>query len=71
LPREKAIEQLRMRRTGHAEFLALLREIQGGAGDDPAFVDLVLRYGIAYAEFNVAWCDEQEARLAETEEAAA
>ena len=71
LPREQAIEQLRMRRAGHAEFLALLREIQTRAGDDPPFVDLVLRYGIAYAEFNVAWCDEQEARLAEPEEAAA
>jgi PadR family transcriptional regulator AphA len=71
LPREQAIEQLRMRRAGHAEFLALLREIQARAGDDPPFVDLVLRYGIAYAEFNVAWCEEQEARLAEPEEAAA
>jgi DNA-binding PadR family transcriptional regulator len=71
LPREKAIEQLRMRRAGHAEFLAFLREIQARAGDDPAFVDLVLRYGIAYAEFNVAWCDEEQARLAGPAEAAA
>ena len=36
---------------------------RGSAGDDPPFVDLVLRYGIAYGEFNVAWCAEQEARL--------
>jgi Virulence activator alpha C-term len=26
-------------------------------------VDLVLRYGIAYAEFNVAWCEAEETRL--------
>ena len=71
LPREQAVEQLRMRRAGHAEFLALLREIQARAGDDPPFVDLVLRYGIAYAEFNVAWCEEQENRLIEQTEAAA
>jgi DNA-binding PadR family transcriptional regulator len=71
VPREQAIEQLRMRRGGHAEFLALLREIQARAGDDPPFVDLVLRYGIAYAEFNVAWCEEQENRLIEQTEAAA
>jgi hypothetical protein len=31
----------------------------------------VLRYGIAYAEFNVAWCEEQETRLRDaTREAA-
>jgi DNA-binding PadR family transcriptional regulator len=71
LPRERAIEQLRMRRAGHEEFLGLLREIEARAGSDPTFVDLVLGYGIAYAEFNVAWCREQEARLAEAAEAAA
>ena len=71
LPRERAIEQLRMRRAGHEGFLGLLREIEAHAGSDPTFVDLVLGYGIAYAEFNVAWCREQEARLAEAAEAAA
>jgi PadR family transcriptional regulator, regulatory protein AphA len=71
LPRDKALEQLRMRRAGHEEFLALLREIEKRAGDDPAFVNLVLGYGIAYAEFNIAWCEEREARLLETAEAAA
>lgn len=71
IPREQAIVQLQMRRAGHEEFLGLLRVIQTRAGDDPPFVDLVLRYGIAYAEFNVTWCAEQEARLAETAEAAA
>ena len=48
---------------GHEQFLAILREIDARPGDDPPFVDLVLRYGIAYGEFNVAWCAEQEARL--------
>jgi PadR family transcriptional regulator AphA len=71
LPREKALEQLRMRRAGHEEFLALLREIEKRAVDDPAFVNLVLGYGLAYAEFNIAWCREQEARLLETAEATA
>jgi PadR family transcriptional regulator AphA len=63
LPVEEALGQLRQRRTGHEEFLELLREIESRPGDDPPFVDLVLRYGIAYAEFNVAWCEAQEARL--------
>src|SRR5262245_2688421 len=49
LPREQAIEQLQMRRSGHAEFLGLLRGIQARTVGDPTFVDLVLRYGIAYA----------------------
>jgi Virulence activator alpha C-term len=28
-------------------------------------VDLVLRYGIAYAEFNIDWCERHEAELAQ------
>ena len=71
LPLEQALEQLRLRREGHAQFLALLREIDARPGEDPPFVDLVLRYGIAYAEFNVAWCEEQEARLRRHAEEAA
>jgi DNA-binding PadR family transcriptional regulator len=63
LPLEQALEQVRLRRIGHEQFLAFLREIDARPGDDPPFVDLVLRYGIAYAEFNVAWCEEQESRL--------
>jgi PadR family transcriptional regulator, regulatory protein AphA len=64
LPLEHALEQIRLRRVGHEQFLAVLREIDERPGEDPPFVDLVLRYGIAYGEFNVAWCREQEARLA-------
>jgi DNA-binding PadR family transcriptional regulator len=65
LPREQALEQLRRRREGHEEFLAFLREVEAEpGGEDPPFVDLVLRYGIAYAEFNVEWCKREEERLA-------
>jgi len=69
LPLEQALEQLRMRRMGHEHFLALLREIDARPGDDPPFVDLVLRYGIDYAEFNIEWCKRQERRLREREAA--
>ena len=71
LPLERALEQIRFRREGHEEFLRILREIEARPGDDPVFVDLVLRYGIAYGEFNVAWCEEQEARLRKSVENAA
>jgi len=65
LPREQALEQLRLRRRGHEEFLAFLREVQQHpGGEDPPFIDLVLRYGLAYAEFNVEWCKREEKRLA-------
>jgi DNA-binding PadR family transcriptional regulator len=70
LPLEHALEQLRLRRIGHEQFLAFLREIDARPGEDTPFVDLVLRYGIAYAEFNVAWCEQQEARLRQAREAA-
>jgi len=71
LPRDEALEQLRMRRLGHEQFLAILREIAARPGEDTPFVDLVLRYGLAYAQFNIDWCIEQEKRLrAPTEEAA-
>ncbi len=63
LPLEQALEQLRMRRLGHEQFLSLLREIDAIPGEDPPFVDLVMRYGIAYAEFNIAWCERYEAEL--------
>jgi PadR family transcriptional regulator, regulatory protein AphA len=65
LPLSQALEQLRMRRLGHEQFLSILREIDALPGEDPPFVDLVLRYGIAYAEFNIAWCEQHEAELAQ------
>jgi PadR family transcriptional regulator AphA len=69
LPREQALEQLRMRRRGHEEFLGILKEIEARPGDDPPFVDLVLRYGIEYAEFNIDWCKRHERRLEKKEAA--
>ena len=61
---EQAIEQLRWRRLDQEGFLAFLRQVAAQSDAiSPPFVDLVLRYGIAYAEFNVAWCEEQEASL--------
>jgi PadR family transcriptional regulator, regulatory protein AphA len=69
LPREEALEQLRMRRAGHEQFLAILKEIEGRPGQDPTFVNLVLQYGIDYAEFNIDWCKRQERRLKEKEAA--
>jgi DNA-binding PadR family transcriptional regulator len=69
LPLEKALETLRRRREGHEEFLAFLRELDARSGDDSSFANLVLRYGIAYAEFNVEWCEREEKRLAQREAA--
>jgi DNA-binding PadR family transcriptional regulator len=69
LPLEQALEQLRMRRAGHEEFLALLKEIEARPGEDPPFIALVLQYGIEYAEFNIEWCKRQERRLSEREAA--
>ena len=62
-------EQLRMRRAGHEQFLALLREIEARPGDDPPFIGLVLQYGIDYAEFNIEWCKRHERRLGKKEAA--
>ena len=69
LPREEALEQLRMRRSGHEGFLAVLREIEARPGEDPPFVGLVLQYGIDYAEFNIEWCKRSQQRLGEKEAA--
>ena len=69
LPLEEAPELLRERRQSHEQFLAILHEIEALPGEDPPFVSLVLQYGIAYAEFNVEWCKQQEHRLARKEAA--
>src|SRR5436190_16342060 len=69
LPLDQALEHLRVRREGHEQFLAFLQELDARPGDDPPFVDLVLRYGIAYAEFNVEWCKREEKRLSRKEAA--
>ena len=69
LPREQALAQIRMRRAGHEEFLAILEEVDARPGEDPTFVALVLDYGIAYAKFNIDWCERWEKRLDEKEAA--
>jgi DNA-binding PadR family transcriptional regulator len=63
LPREQALLLLEGRKHGHEEFLEVLRAIDARPGEDPAFVDLVLRWGIAFNEWGAQWCAEQLERL--------
>jgi DNA-binding PadR family transcriptional regulator len=63
LPREQALGLLEGRRRGHEEYLAVLRAIDDIPGEDPPFVDLVLRWGIAFNEWGAQWCSEQLERL--------
>jgi DNA-binding PadR family transcriptional regulator len=63
LEREQALGLLEARRHGHEQFLAVLRAIDERPGDDPEFVDLVLRWGIAFNEWGAQWCQEQLERL--------
>src|SRR5262249_44472583 len=51
LPRDEALLPLEGRRLWHEALAARLREIDELPGDDPPFVDLVLRWGIAYSEW--------------------
>ena len=70
LPREEAMQLLEGRRRGHEQFLAELRRIDERPGEDPPFVDLVLRWGIAFNEWGAQWCTEQLERLRKTAAAA-
>ena len=70
LPREEALQLLEGRRRGHEQFLAELRRIDERPGEDPPFVDLVLRWGIAFNEWGAQWCTEQLERLRKTAAAA-
>jgi PadR family transcriptional regulator, regulatory protein AphA len=63
LPREQALLLLEGRKRGHEEFLEVLRAIDARPGEDPPFVDLVLRWGMAFNEWGVQWCTEQLERL--------
>jgi len=67
LPREQALGLIEGRRRGFAEVLDKLREIDARPGADPPFVDLVLRWGLAYTEWEVQWCAEQLERLSAEE----
>src|SRR5919201_4792386 len=63
LPRGQALVLLEGRRRGHEHFLEVLRDIDARPGEDPPFVDLVLRWGIAFHEWGARWCGEQLERL--------
>jgi DNA-binding PadR family transcriptional regulator len=70
LTEEQTLEQLRARREMNGQFLALLKQIKARAvAQAPESVNLVLEYGIEYAEFNIEWCKRQERRLGEKEAA--
>src|SRR4051794_28603292 len=63
LPGDHALGLLEARRRGHEGYLAALRAIDERPGEDPPFVDLVLRWGIAFNEWGARWCAEQLERL--------
>ena len=63
LPREQALLLLEGRKRGHDGYLETLRAIDARPGEDPPFVDLVLRWGIAFNEWGAQWCEEQLKRL--------
>jgi PadR family transcriptional regulator AphA len=63
LPREQALTLIEGRRQGFAQVLDALRKIDARPGEDPPFVDLVLRWGLAYTEWETRWCAEQLERL--------
>lgn len=66
LPRDHALGLLEARARGHAEFLETLRAIDARPGVDPPFIDLVLRWGIAFNEFGARWCEQEAKRLRES-----
>src|ERR687888_2803900 len=63
LPREEALLLLEGRKKGHEEYLEVLREIDARPGEDPPFVDLVLRWGIEFNEWGAQWCEKHLKRL--------
>jgi DNA-binding PadR family transcriptional regulator len=63
LPKEQALDLLEARKGGHEQYLETLRAIDARPGQDPQFVDLVLRWGIDYNEWGAQWCQQQLDRL--------
>jgi PadR family transcriptional regulator AphA len=64
LPREQALPLLEGRKRGHEAYLEVLRAIAARpGGEDPPFVDLVLRWGLEFNEWGARWCEEQLERL--------
>jgi DNA-binding PadR family transcriptional regulator len=70
LPREEALLLLEGRKKGHEEYLQVLREIDARPGEDPPFVDLVLRWGIEFNEWGAQWCEKHLKRLRDETKAA-
>ncbi len=70
LPKEQALMLLEWRRRGHEQYLELLRAIDARPGRDTQFVDLVLRWGIAYNEWGAQWCRQELNRLRDETKAA-
>ena len=63
VPRELGLLLLEGRKRGHESYLEELRRIDARPGEDPPFVDLVLRWGLAFNEWGAQWCEEQLQRL--------
>jgi DNA-binding PadR family transcriptional regulator len=61
-----AAESVAAKRRFHADKLERLREIEPGvkASDDP-YPHMVLRHGIEYSEWMIAWCERVERELTE------
>src|SRR6266498_1018752 len=70
LPHEQALMLLEGRKRGHEQYLELLRAIDARPGRDTQFVDLVLRWGIAYNEWGAQWCRQELNRLRDETKAA-
>ncbi len=70
LPNEEALMLLEGRQRGHEQYLEILRAIDARPGQDTPFVDLVLRWGIAYNEWGAQWCRQQLERLRNESKAA-
>ena len=64
LPRERALALLADRRDGHDEYLAVLEHIAAGAGGDPDFAALPLRWGLEFHRWGRGWCERELERLA-------
>jgi DNA-binding PadR family transcriptional regulator len=63
LPREEALNLLVGRLRAHEQYLETLHAIDARPGQDTPFVDLVLRWGIAFNEWGAEWCRQQLERL--------
>jgi PadR family transcriptional regulator, regulatory protein AphA len=66
VPREAALELLRVRRAAHERILEQLQRIESGPPfvGGRAYPDVVLSYGIGFHGWAVGWCEQMERRLA-------